>query len=465
MPLYKEENYLVIHPGSEWTLFSYGIQDQLAPPQYKVPLRVYARALADKTEYRPVATDGFHEVAPIVKGRLVEVDAFNYLLKVILQLVIANHPAVTISSIPLLMVVPALLWTRALVEYVTKYVVELLEFTAFNIIDLLLAATFGIGSATNAVVINVGKQNTQIVPVVGYQAIKFALAYLADVGGDTINAELAPLLPQLSPQQIEDLKCLEIYEVLNDAQEEAFYKHAEMKLHPNKPDESDDDFDVAKIVTECDVAAAVATPEPSKPNNELETNTFVDLATGERVSVGRERFQGTAQFIDAIIDPIHECLEKIPELDKRQECYDNLILVGSTFKIPGLKQQLLLKLLQKYLVTEPQDLANGVDKKTTTINSAIAAYQQTEDVEMGDVSTLLQVPHLIRLAKYPDYFSEWKRHAKVANRLVWNDIFFLGGHIYAKQIFNTNSNHGKELFIDTEVYEERGPQAIWDVCV
>lgn len=456
MPLYKEENYLVVHPGSEWTLFTYGLLDLLSPPQYKIPSVVYVQEKNEAKQYQASPADGYVKVQPIIDGRLVDVDAFNYLLKVILQTIIKNHPVATISLIPLLLVVPALLWLRELVEYVTKFVVETLEFTAFNIIDLALAATFGIGLATNAVVINVGANNVQIVPVVGYQAVRFASKYIAGVGGSTINAELAKALPQLLEQQIEDLKCLDVVEVLTDAQAQAFYQAAESKAHPAKPDE-DDDFDVAKIVTDEAELGAVT----GKANNEMEKNYFIDSVTGEKIIVGLERFQGTDTLVEALVDPIYECLEQIPDLDKRQECYDSIILVGLTFKIPGLKQQLLLRLLQKYLVTEPQ----SPEKKALTINSAIAAYQQTEDVDMNDNSHLAQVPHLIRLAKYPDYFSEWKKYAKNPSRLVWSDVYFLGAQIYAKQIFNSNSNHGKELFIDTDLYGERGPQAIWDVCV
>lgn len=45
-------------------------------------------------------------------------------------------------------------------------------------------------------------------------------------------------------------------------------------------------------------------------------------------------------------------------------------------------------------------------------------------------------------------------------------IVFLGGEIYAKQIFSGGSHHhNKELFIGSEMYEERGPQSIWDVSI
>ena len=78
-------------------------------------------------------------------------------------------------------------------------------------------------------------------------------------------------------------------------------------------------------------------------------------------------------------------------------------------------------------------------------------------------SKLLQVPSLIKMAIVPDYFPDCKVPKEV--RGAWADLYMLGAEIYAKQIYPTNSNHGGDSFLDTEIYEERGPQAIWDVCL
>lgn len=457
MPLYKEDNYLIVHPGSESTLFSFGLQDSLAPPQFKIPSRVYQDPITK--EYKASNAADLIEISPIKSGKIVDLDAFNYLLRIILQSVIAKNPILTINQIPLLLIVPSLTWSRMQIEYITKFVIETLELTAFNIIDLSLASTFGIGSIANSLVVNVGHENVQVVPILGFQTVKFASKYLPGIGGKNIDEQIKKSLPNLTEQQIVDFKSSGIFEVMNDQQTEAFYNNAELKTHPSKPDELDDEFDVAKIVTEVD-GEKVEEEKPVAPNNELEKNFFIDSNTQEKVWIGKERFQGTIELIQDIVVAIYKSLSLIPDIEKRQECYDNLILVGSTFKIPGLKQQLVLKLAEQYLVTEFEENTAG----SNGINSTIAAYQQAEEVNEAEPSNLPQVPHSIKLAKYPEYFPEWKK-PKDLIKSSWNDIYFLGAQIYAKQIFSSNSNHGKDLFVDSDVYEERGPQSIWDASV
>ena len=460
MPLYKEECFLVVQPGSEFTIFSFGLQDSLAPPQYKIPSIVYQ----DPTTKQYKATNdepNLLEIRPIHLSKIVNIDAFNYLLKVILQSVVSKNPIITINQIPLLLIKPSLTCSRSQIEYITKYVIESLEFTAFNVVDISLASTFGVGSTTSSVVVNVGKDYIQVVPVLGYQAIKFSGKYLTGAGGSTINQELQKLLPEFTESQVEDLKVSKIYEVLN-THESSFYSLADL----NKTGNDEEQFDVAKLVADGDIAKLEGEEEEeeeTKSNHELGTNFFIDSKTSEKVSVGKERFQGSATLVKLISDTVYNSLSNIPDSEKRQECYDNLVFIGSTFKIPGLKEAILLKLSQDYLVKEP---TSGRSKASDSngVNSAILAYQQAE--EMTDTegsSNLAQVPNSVKLAKYPEYFPEWKKPKERGGS--WEDVSFLGGEIYAKQIFSNNSNHGRELYVDSDVYEESGPQSIWNATI
>ena len=64
--------------------------------------------------------------------------------------------------------------------------------------------------------------------------------------------------------------------------------------------------------------------------------------------------------------------------------------------------------------------------------------------------------------KYPDYFPEWKNKGKSGS---WHDVYFLVKFI-VKQIYSGSSHHhGKELFVGSDMYEERGPQSIWDASI
>lgn len=462
MPLYREDTFLVVHPGSQHTIFSFGLQDSLSPPQYKVPSVVYQDP--DTKEYKSNNDDDtenkLQKINPIVGSKIADVNAFNYLLKIILQSVIIKHPIITINQIPLLIVAPTLAWSRYNVECVTKYVFESLEFTAFNIIDLPIAATFAVGASTNSLVVNVGHDSIQVVPVLGYQSVKFAGKYTTEFGGKTINEDLKKMLPSLSDNQIEALKTSKIFEVLNDS-EGSFYSMAEL----NKEEQNDDEFDVAEYVIKENGLNGEAKDkeeeEDSKPNSELEKNFFIDEESKQKIYIGKERFQGTSRLVNAIVEAIYESLSLIPDLAKRQDCYDNLVFVGSTFNIRGFSRAVLIKLIDEYLVKPPSANSNADD--SDKVNSAIAAYQQVDEVQdaSSEGYTLSQVPTTMKLVKYPDYFPEWKKPKETNGS--WTDIYFLGAEIYAKQIFGANSNHGGDSFLDAETYEDKGPQAIWDV--
>lgn len=484
MPLYKEDNFLIIYPGSKHTLSLFGLSDTLSPPQFKIPSIVYQDSITKQYQATNNSENATEEIYPIIESKIVNLDAFNYLLKIILQSVIANHPTITINQIPMLLITPSLTWSRQSIEYVTKYVIENLEITAFNIIDLSLAATFGVGQLTNSTVVYVDDENIQIVPVVGYQAIKFAGKLIKNEGSITISRELKQNLPNLTSQQIEDLKNSDIFEVVIDQQGMVLDYIKDITKTNN---DEDNEFDVAKIVTENQngIPEAIISNTPTeqqqkeqqdsnKPNKELEKNYFIDSKTQEKIWIGKERFSGTNNLVKLISSSIYSSLLSIPDIDKRQDCYDNIILVGSIFKTPGLKEAILIKLNQDYLVKEP----NAIDQSINDpgVNTAILKYQQSTTINdyneggSGDNnnsnsnSNSNQVPNSIKLVKYPDYFPEWKKPKEKGGS--WHDVYFLGGQIYSKQIYSGSSHHhGKELFVGSDMYEERGPQSIWDASI
>lgn len=461
MPLFREDNFLVVHTGSQNTIFSFGLKDSLAAPQYKIPSVVFF----DKStnEYRSTNINGqLKEISPIKGSRVVDISALQALFKFILQTIVQKHPIITINQIPLLWIVPSISYSRAAIEQVTKFVFETLELTAFNVLDLSVSSSFGLGATSSSLVVNIGHESTQIMPVIGGAGIKYAAKRL-EVGGKTIDDELKKLLPHLTDSQISSLKTSSIFEVLN-SHADSFYSLADLSESKTA---SDDEFDVARIVAEGDEKKIFEEKENGaldelKANNELEKNSFVD-ASGETLYIGKERFQASAKLVAEVADGIYESLLRVPDLDKRQECYDNLVFVGSTCNIIGLKQAIVIKLCEHHL-TKP---ANGKKGKTDLngVNSAIAAYQQTDDAveEPSENAGPSQVPSSIKMVKHPDYFPEWKKPKGKGGS--WLDVYFLGGEIYSKQIFGANSNHGGDSFIDTEVYEERGPLAIWDVSL
>ncbi|KAI5959603.1 ARP9 [Candida pseudojiufengensis] len=452
MPLYKEDNFLIINLNSQYTYFSFGLKDSLAPPQFTIPTVVYQDS--ENKQYLSTESENTTPIYPIRESKIVDLDAFNALIKIILSSVIQQHPIVTITSIPLLIIAPSLTWSRKQIEYITKYLFESLEITAFNILDLSLASTFSFAGIVNSVVVYAGEDSIQIVPVLGYQSIKFASKYITGSGGKTITEELKIKFPNFNDEQIEELKISGIFEFLLEGEESIGEIDVDM-------DDNDDELDVAKLVTEQE--GNEDENQPTKSNKELEKNFFIDPTNQEKVWLGKERFTTNSKIIDIIASGIYQSLLKINDLEKRQDCYDNIILVGSIFQIPGLKQLIITRLINEYLVREPT--ANGQSSEKD-IGSTIAKYQQT-DVSNGDAdaqSNINQVPYSIKLCKLPDYFPEWKKPKNKQGS--WHDCYFLGGEIYAKQIFSGSlHHHNKELFVSSEMYEERGPQSIWDVSI
>ncbi|MCJ1267289.1 Actin-like protein arp9 (SWI/SNF complex component arp9) [Lobaria immixta] len=70
------------------------------------------------------------------------------------------------------------------------------------------------------------------------------------------------------------------------------------------------------------------------------------------VEVGVERFQATTGGImDQIADSIHRSILSVPDISKRSELWDSLIIVGNGSKIKGFKEALLATLNAKYLIS------------------------------------------------------------------------------------------------------------------
>lgn len=452
MPLFKEENFLIIHVGSFHTLYSFGLQDTLTPPQHKIESKVYKNKKTN--EYKTIKNDDedLVEIYPVKCGKIIDMDGFCHLLQTVFHKITVENPIVTTNQIPFLLVLNMLLLSRSQIESITNYVIQKQNFTAFNIIDLSLAASFGYGTSKCSIVVNIGHEYVLIVPIIQYQIIKFALKYLPFVGGISIDEELKKSFPDFSNQQIFDLKTSGIMEIIHDND------HSELIMSDF---DKNDEADFAVLVG--DESFNLKTNDDDLvENKKLAKNFFYDSITKEKICVNKERFQKAESFIKLLSKKIFKSLLMIPDHESRQKCYNNLIITGSTIKIPGLKKALLYHLNTDHLVNSPLSKLNSEELNQFDLNPM--SYHQNEDQNENEVSSIShQVPISIKYPKYPDYFIDWKK--KKQNTYFWNDIYFLGGIIYGKQIFFCNFNHGRDLFIDNENFEDKGPQCIWDVIV
>ncbi|CDK24779.1 unnamed protein product [Kuraishia capsulata CBS 1993] len=444
MAPYKDDHYLIVQPGSQNTLVLFGLEESLTPPTFSIPTKVYRDA--NKPDYFHTSSeDESLAVYPIVKGEIVDIAAFNFFLRVIVKGILKSHPTLLLNQIALVLLASNK-WSRIAIETITQYVFETLLLTAFQVVPLALGGFYAYGgNINNSVVVDVGYEKSEITPIIDYQIVKSASVYVS-IGGSSINEKLGKLLPKLSAETIEALKKSQIFEVLNEEDAKNSFFGTDGLADANPEDEGV--LDIAAIVTsekstreilaekEREKKKGGAKAEAPKSNSELEKNIFID-ADGTEVEIGKERFQGSTELIESLVDGIYTALSKIQDSAKRQDCYDNIILTGATSKIAGFREELLFKLLVTYRL-------NSV--------APVAGQSQAFRNEYSTTSTALsQVPQHAKFVKFPEYFSEWKRNHE--------DAAFLGGQIIAKQIFG-HGNSG-DFFFAKDDYLEKGPLGIW----
>ncbi|ONH66653.1 Actin-like protein ARP9 [Cyberlindnera fabianii] len=398
---------------------------------FVMPTKVYPHATLPNA-FASTSTDESTAIYPIQGGKIINIDAFNFFIKLIYKGYLKTRPFA--SNTPLVMISSSR-WTKLQIETITQYMFESVGIQAFTIIPAALAAVYAYGGQQNAVVIDIGKENTEIVPVVDYSVVKSATKVIP-FGGDSINESLQKMLPNWTLDQIESLKKSDVFEVLSDEdKKKSFFGMDALEAEG-------DNFDVAEIVTSGRTREILEEREKHNeqkaPNAQLENNTFTDV-DGNQITIGKERFKGCELLISKISTAVFSTLEKIVDLTKRQEAWDHVIIIGRTSRIAGFIEALNTQIIEDHLVGK--DLQQSV---------AQAAFQTSSASHIQ----FSQTPNSIRFAKMPEYFPEWKKTG-------YADVSFLGAQIVAKQIF---SSHNESMYVSKQAYNERGPLAFWDLA-
>ena len=93
------------------------------------------------------------------------------------------------------------------------------------------------------------------------------------------------------------------------------------------------------------------TPEPGADAVE---NTAIDRKEERRrnkdtsefvrkdIEVGTERFKAAESILDRVADSVHRCVLSVPEVNRRSELWDSMIIVGNGSKIRGIRKVLYL---------------------------------------------------------------------------------------------------------------------------
>ncbi|QLL34236.1 hypothetical protein HG536_0G00930 [Torulaspora globosa] len=459
MALFRLDSILIIYPRSGTTLVQFGLQDDVFTlPDLEIPTVVYRSKKSDGTvSYHSQAGESREEVRPIERGSITDLDAFLGFLKLvyvsILHDVSSKKPEAfegQLSNIPLLLMAHHS-WSQCQSETVTQFIFESLQLKNALLLPVSLASSYAMGSLQNCCVIDIGTNHTDVIPIIDYTPLA-AFTSSVSCGGQLINDQLNKLLPDLTAEQIEDLKKSPIFEVLTeDAKKLSAFDFQES----SETDEGA--LDVAAIVTSGrDTREILEERERQKneknvSNAQLESNTFTDRH-GNVITVGKSRFQGCDRLIKMISNRVGKALDQIDDLVKLRGVWENIIVIGGTSAIQGFKEALLAQLIDDFLKVEPEEERQKREKEAM---GALSSKRKNKFMGTGFISNVeyVQAPSVIKLAKNPEYFPEWKKNG-------YSKIAFLGAQIVSKQIFT----HSKDTFYMTkDKYDTKGPAALWEV--
>lgn len=454
-PGFREDSYMIVQPGSLNTLVKFGLDDPLGLPSHCIPTKIYKN---NDTDYSITPKVGYNELFPIVKGEIVDIEGLKFFIQSIIQSVLDSSVeegeiSMPLDSVNLLIVQTSTRWNPFLIESLVNYGFETLNVHSISIVPIESCILFSHGSIANSLVIDIGYEKTEILPIVDYQLYAPSKKVI-EKGGSLINHTLKKFLPSFNDEQIEILKKSPIFECLSEEDaKKSFYGMdgliENIKDIEDNDKEDDGILDIAAIVTSDKSTRELLDEtknkknkkkEVLKSNSELETNTFYD-SNGNLISVGKERFQGCNELIDSIVLNIYHSLKKIPDLRKRQDCYDNIIITGQTSKIKGLKEKIIFGLFSNYVIISDDKLLQPQS-------------QFRNDVRPIDDNSITQVPRHLKIVPKVDYFSEWKKNG-------FEDCSFLGAQILSKQVFTSNN----DLCLTKETYNESGPMSIWNICL
>ncbi|KAI9872914.1 MAG: Actin-like protein arp9 (SWI/SNF complex component arp9) [Pleopsidium flavum] len=228
----------------------------------------------------------------------------------------------------------------------------------------------------------------------------------------------------------------------------------------------------------------------------------------KEIEVGVERFMAASGgTLEQIADTIHRTILSVPEVAKRSELWDSLVILGNGSKVKGFKEALLLTLQAKYIISPssatiftselPSNLSTPLGTGTNTpqpqsqsqlqhstshgVNPLLYAattasnptlhppsqHLQPQNQHLQNYAALHalsgmhsshgQTPTSIKLAKMPEYFPEWKD-------VGFDEAAFLGAQVAAKVVFVVDQGLSKGFMTRVE-YNELGPQGIHESCL
>ena len=246
-------------------------------------------------------------------------------------------------------------------------------------------------------------------------------------------------------------------------------------------------------------AAAMARKEERR--EEKRRNREGAAYVKKEVELGLERFQAASSgILDRIADSIHRCILSVPEVNRRSELWDSLIIVGNGSRVKGFKEALVATLNSRYLISpssatiftselpsnfttpvatgantpqpqlhHPSHHPSGVNPllHAATTASLAPPGQSQQQLHMQQYqhqfqqshshSSHAQTPTSIKVLRAPEYFPEWKE-------VGMEEASFLGAQVAAKVVFVVDQGISKGFMSRTE-YNDLGPSGIHESCM
>ncbi|GAM88105.1 hypothetical protein ANO11243_061360 [Dothideomycetidae sp. 11243] len=252
MPAFKDDQLLIIAPGSQTTLAQLGLPESLTPARYRIrscmfpgekqgefePNKVRRKASStngtngageDEFEEDHVSEDG--AVWPIKAGQVTDWPAFFALISYIMTTI--SPPFHT----PILFIAEPV-WTARELEKITQFFFEKYKIPAFALMDSAVATAYGFG-LENATIIDVGQDKADVSAIASFMLHTTGRAIaLPDCGGEAMTERLLELLggKGFTRDMCEQLKKSNICEILPSDADIPTAAHAsaekEIKVNP-----------------------------------------------------------------------------------------------------------------------------------------------------------------------------------------------------------------------------------------
>jgi actin-related protein 9 len=213
------------------------------------------------------------------------------------------------------------------------------------------------------------------------------------------------------------------------------------------------------------------------------------------VEVGTERFHVVSDgVIDRIADAVHKAVMAVPDINRRSEIWDCIILVGNGSRVRGFRDALMSALMTRSHVApstgtiftselpsnlstpagtgantpQPQLGPHGGGLGGSSANPMLVAATTAQNPHLNPMvpggmhqphlhNPHHQVPTSIKYGKMPEYFPEWKE-------VGYDEAHFLGAQVAAKVVFISDANPNKSYMTRSD-FNDLGPQGIRDYAL